>query len=64
MNKQDQRRRNLIGDVFDVLACNTQYITPKMFLSRHQNLEVDYRTLQIRLNKDYVLKLVPEKEEE
>lgn len=62
MSKQEQKRKNLLGDVFDLLAGNTNFITPKMFQSRHRDMEVDYNALQIRINKDYVLKLVPEKE--
>lgn len=61
MNKQEQKRKNLIGDVYDILAGNTNFVTQKMFQSRHRNMEVDYNALQIRINKDYVLKLVPEK---
>lgn len=61
MSKQEQKRKNLLGDVFDLLAGNTNFVTPKMFQDRHRDMEVDYDMLQIRINKDYVLQLIPQK---
>lgn len=52
------KSKNLIGDVYDVLACNRDFITPQMFSQRHSDMEVDYDRLEIRLNKKYTLKLV------
>lgn len=53
------KTKNLLGDVYDVLASNNDFITQKMFTNRHaDSLEVDYDKLEIRLSKTHVLRLV------
>lgn len=56
-------KKNLIGDVYDVLAGNRNYITQEMFIQRHGNMEVDYDSLEIRLDKTHVLQLVEKREQ-
>lgn len=51
------KKKNLIGDVYDVLAGNRNYITQKMFMERHTDMQVDYDRLEIRLDRNHVLKL-------
>lgn len=50
-------KKILIGDVYDVLAGNRNFITQQMFTNRHPDMEVDYDTLEIRINKSFSLKL-------
>lgn len=55
----NKKTKNLLRDVYDVLASNNSFITQKMFTTRHaDSLEIDYDKLEIRLNKTHVLRLV------
>lgn len=54
---KDQKSRNLLGDVFDVLRGDRSFVTPQMFTERHQDMSVNYDTLTIRLNDNYTLTL-------
>lgn len=56
-------KKNLIGDVYDVLAGNRNYITQQMFADRHTNMMVDYDNLEIRLDRTHVLQLVEKREQ-
>lgn len=52
------KTKNLLGDVYDVLASNSDFITQKMFTQRHSDMEIDYDRLEIRLDKKHTLRLV------
>lgn len=56
------KTKNLLGDVYDVLASNNSFITQKMFTKRHaEMLEIDYDRMEIRLSKTHVLRLIEAK---
>lgn len=56
------KTKNLLGDVYDVLASNNNFITQKMFTKRHaEMLEIDYDRMEIRLSKTHVLRLIEAK---
>ena len=52
------KSKNLIGDVYDLLRGSRDFITPKMFRERHEDMQVDYDNLEIRLNGKYTLRLI------
>lgn len=53
---QHRKMKNTLGDVFDLLRGNTNFINPKRFVEVFSP-KIDYQNLTIRLGKDYILRL-------
>ena len=48
----NRKSKTLIGDVYDLIAGNRNFVTPKMFTDKHPELEVDYDRLEIHIETD------------
>lgn len=55
--QQQKKHRATLGDVFDLLRGRNDFISPKTFTQKHQEMEIDFENLLIRVDKKYTLKL-------
>lgn len=55
---QQKRHKALIGDVFDLIRGRHDFTSPKTFTDKYKELEIDYNSLSIKVDKKYSLKLI------
>lgn len=56
--KETKRQKALIGDIFDLIRGKNDFTNSKMFTQKHPDIQIDYNTLNIRINKQYSIQLI------